>query len=580
MVFTTIYFLVREYFRISGDKLSIKQTLIIGIIIGTLAMIVEMFVPIWYPGNNGQFITIIPIYIIIFAIMFDSRFTISMGIFALFGILLRIPLNIGILASGDFLSAFGVIKHSILEFINIISVIIIVVICQTINLFKNSNKQPKKIIYIFTIWMIIFEILLILIYGLVQIGNETFIVKKIIYPFFYFLLYFISIFVFQYLLVSFIERIYTNSDILKTFSTKDDVSYYKLSLSQQTIKQNIVINNISMGLMILFYLDEVPEIKKEKILIKIRTEFSKFYPNAIFFKATNKSYATFIPMKLNFQSLKLIYKNNLLLNRTKNDPFIVIDNIINQFNHLNYSINSGISIYGIHSNNIVDLISKAEMILSEVSRTNNQTKTIVYDYQRIHDNLVNNAKIAKLSNIISDRKDTFVSSYNFKNYYYVLHYFKINDKHFYLDQVLKNLNHNDAILLQRFLAYQTLRSFKNRDFEKIILAYPAEFLSSKDFHVENVIKRIAKQIPLNKVIMEFDSNSIAHSKSVLKILDKLRASGIEFSICDAEKANTNNAFFINPDYYMFSKMTNLKKALIQGVPNYKLAFPLIAKEIK
>ncbi len=583
MVFTTIYFLVRESYRISGDKLSIKQILIIGIIIGIIAMLTEMFIPVWYPtGNSAQFITIIPLYIIIFTIMFDSRFAILMGFFALLGIFLRIPLHLGdvSLITGDPIVAFGIIKHSILEFINIISVIIIVIISQTFNLFKNINKQPKKIIYIFAIWMIIFEILIILVYGLVQTIHGEFVAKAIVSPFFFYLFYFVVIFIFQYVLVSLIETIYTNSDILKTFSTLDDVSYYKLSLSQQEIRKNIVTNNITMGLMILFYLDEVPEFRKEEILVDIRTQFTKFNKNAIFFKATSKSYATFIPMKLKFKSLNLVYQNNGLANRTGDDPLFIVDQIINQFNHLNYSIKSGISIYGIHSNNIVDLISKAEIILAESSRTNNQTKTIVYDYRRIHDNLINNAKIANLSNIISNRKDSFIPSINFKDYYYVLHYFKIKDKHFYLDQILKNLNHNDAIILQRFLAYQTLRSFKNKKFSKLILAYPADYLGNKDFDVENTIRRIAKQVPLNKVIMEFDSNLITCSPEVKDVLEKLRTSGIEFSISDAEKANPKNALFINPNYYMFSKMVDFKRALIEGVPDYKLDFSLTADEIK
>lgn len=563
-----IYFLVREYYRINNDNLSKRQFYLIGFFVGIIVMLIEIFVLIWYPSQDKllQYITFTAIYIIIFSTMLDKRFSLWMSLFAILGIFLRIAIY-------DDSTSFEIFKGSTVELINIISISVVVFLYSynSTNFSKNNGKQT---IVLFASWLFFFTITLAIIITLFSANTATTLATLIFYlPFYLF-----SLFLIQFSIVLLIEKIYINSGNLETFSTKDDISYYKISLSQDMIKETIIENKYDFGLIVILSLSKVDKESQEDVLVLIREKLLEIYDDVLFLKATSSSYGFFIPIKNTIRNIEISYKNNFFEKRNREDLLFRLDDFFNEtFDEKGFNVTAGITIYGIHSNDIYELILKAEQLLN--SSISYKTKTILYDYKYIKKQLEKNLRVANLSFFLQNLNITFISAVSHNDIYYPIISFKINSAKKSLKSILELLSVEDQIIILRYVSLHILLKAKKENNKKIVIYYPIDLLAQKEFSIDNVIDKINMIIDFNKLIIQFDSNKLIDNKETRNNLKMLRKKGIKFLILDVKNANENNVKIINPSYYMFEVKTMVLRTFFEPKTINTLPFKINAKEI-
>ncbi len=555
-----IFFLVKEYSRVRRGELSNTGILVSGTLIGALLLLVDLYVEYKYTivvsgprdwcflNEPNSFSTILHpsiIYLLIFGIFIDRRFVIPISIFLGIGYLIRFPKNF---------SSISLWSEFMFAIITLLILSILIYLIQEGRFIKNNGS---KLILIFIIWILlitIFRTTYELINGFGVEFNSSALAKLISIETIY-----LTIFMFiQSEIIFFIERIYINFTRLESFSTQDDISYYKLSLAQNKLRELIDFKKINMGALVLFDIKSSDQNVISDVLKKIRNETKNEYKTTFFIKVSSNYYGAFyeLPSNVNLDEILLNNKNK---KRTKDDSLMNISNKLYEIEkNEKVKINSVASIYGIHSNDINELIELDKFLMSPIINRANANNLIVYDFKRIKASLKKKTEVSDLFVGIDDISINYIKGVSEENIYYPSIIFEKNKHKYLLDILENNPIYKENELLLRYSAYQTLRMFDKKG--SLILYYYSMTLENFDFSIDEFIKKINRYSENENIIIGLMMNEISDQKKLSNNILELRNQGFRFALLNPLEAKQEYIDILNPEFLLdISDETNLLK---------------------
>lgn len=550
LVASVVYFLSKEYIKIKYNNYSFYNNLFLGLFLGTLISLVFVFLNYEYTiisdkATYSIYLNPFIIYLIIFPLVLDKKLAIPMFAIVFLCQLIQFPWN-EINSESILFWDLVIIK---LISMSVLFIFVTFMTKQASTFFKSNNK--------FIFWtfigyqvMVFLSLSAIIVNGIV---NHIITYTDLISLYFTSFAYAFIFFIVQFYLIIVFEKVYTNFTNLETFMIKDDISYYKLSLSKEKLKQFINTNIINNGLLILFNIEGNDTETKKNSLNNIRLQIEGIpkYKNLFFFKATTKYYGIFIGFNENL-NLDLIYENNQKIFRDKDDILHYVDDIFNKISkESNLKINSAVSIYGVHSHSIDELIEFATLLFTPNISNLFKSQIKVYDYKLLKNKIQDKNLVLNLPFDFDGYNITFIQGISKEKIFYPdISWVNLNNKKriSLTNAIFESDNQEEKINLLRYFSYQTLRSFKNKADSKLTIFYSMEYLDDKNFNMDDFIKKIKKHIDIKKVIIGLWLDNKELGKRGTNVIRILRSLGIQFALLDPWDLNQEVHDLIMPEY--------------------------------
>ncbi|BDV02140.1 MAG: hypothetical protein HPAVJP_0290 [Candidatus Hepatoplasma vulgare] len=528
------YFLIKEYKRVKGDN---RLLLFFYFLLGLLFFIYEFFIA-YYETDLTFFLSIIAIYSFFFAIYSDRK-----------SVFFIIPLaTVGTFFNFynqdvEFLNSF---TFAIFNFLIIIFISWLVTY-SGIEYFKNNNNS-KNVILASLIYLIFF-------FSFLAVYEKIFltlIAKDIILLFIYEILIF-SFFVFiVFYLFKGVDLLYLNYFNLSKNLFDKKQSYYKMALWRKKLNEKIFTEKITFGALIFLKINykNLEKETLEKFLEDFNNELNKKYENVFYFKSSNLYYSFFIPMKESDINLEIFYQNNSSKIRKK-DFFSSLKNILTNNLYKNISKKIYISLYGVDSSNINDLIKNNEYLIFEDIEFDKKYPIQIFNYRIFKNSLLERFELY-----------TYMSKYEKLdlNYYLYLSEKKIylynailteNNNKIYLNSLESKKSKKEYTYLLRYAALNALKNFKKDDFDYFILDYPINYLINNDIDITIFAKKISNMFnySLEKLLIGFrieDFKKTWEIKKLSEILIKLEECKIKYAILDEKEYKNIHSKYLNP----------------------------------
>lgn len=530
-----VYFFSKETVRVSKGGLSkalvTSMVSILGIFIIVLIFSGGLIYPSFKDKSNLNsfrvFLNPAFIYLIVFSVMIDKRLFFPLFAFYIFAFFIRFKgWNI---FSDDLITW---IPYFLFKGVLFLVVGFFVLLPLKKWLFKSDIFKTIISFTIFLIGSILIDF--IQVSSILKYKNLESITTLIIW-----IVYVLIIFSLQMTIVFFIEKAYSNFNKLESFSVKDDVSYYRMSLSKNELRNIIDKNSIEMGIILLFNIKMKDKEKTSKCLNFIRESTNKEYSNVFYFKASNNHYGIFIPIQDNNINYDITIKGNKLLKRNDDDFLSKIESIILQTEKdFDTFIAMTGSIYGVHSYDIEELIENCKFLFAPSIIKKNVSKIVVYDFKRVKSGLKERMLVANLPIKTSEIEISFIKVISEKNIYYPSISFenKITNNIETLDEIMDPLNKDitpqEKKTILRYTAYQTIRKFDKKN-SSLIIYYSQEYIGDPEFKVDKFISKINRYMNTNEIIIGlFISEEI--NLTFLNNIEIMRGKEIKFALINPE----------------------------------------------
>lgn len=539
-----IYFAIKEYSRIKNNQFSSLALVIIFLLLLPIIFIFEYFFSYY---NNLYYLSLIPILIIFFSFYFDHRFSYLLFIIFLFTWFFKV---INLEEDSNFNPIY------LLPLITNLALVLIINL-REISLFSNFKNYflTLSLISIYVFILFLFSIFFFFILG----SNDYFsnppldffilLISEIVY--YYFLYFFIL------LTILGVDSIYNNFFKLETFTTQNEVSYFKITLAQDYLKRYIFENNYKYGFLILFDINSKFSSENDInfILEHLRFKIQEKYKNAFFLKIDSKYYSVFLPFRRNEIDLELIYQNNQK-NIHTNDYLENFEKILKRIKINNKNLQAVASIYGLNSYDFNNLIYDATYLLNSTIK-NDDNIVNVYDFRKIKDRLVKNSQSRYLIEMIKNFDINYVrASTKLKIYYPIIYILDQNDKKIELYKWIKEkkFNRKEEIIIERYFANQIIKNCKNYQFDKLVLNYPLKYLLNNNIDRKDFIKNLENKINFNKIIIGvFVDEKLKESNNLINLKSDFKKLGIEFAILDLENLNDDFYNILKPSWFKYQQ---------------------------
>ncbi len=540
-----IYFFSKETIRSSGGNFSKFSFLILGLVIGSFIFYITFIVNFKITSDSENILNILNpfmVYLILFSTMIDRRYFIPLMIFSLLGFTFNNNLY--------FVST-STPEETFLFFSNIINILILSILLflpSENNIFKKNSRGA--IFWSITMFIIYISISFISISIIISLYPKEYLGIMKIWTINF--LYIMLIFWIQIFIISFIEKMYRNFNKLETYSIKDDVSYYKMSLAQKKLKNIISTEKYKIGFLLLFDIKSSERNKTHNILNEIKEKTNEKYNDVFYFKATTNYYGAFIPMK-NDIDLDIIFNNNKKDHRTEEDKLYEFDKIIsNTKKKYETNINISGSIYGVHSYDIKEIIEFAKFLFSPFVAMKNKSTIIIYDFKRIKERLKERVHVSSLAISTNNTDISFLRAISKDNIFYPNIYFGNNkdDSKISITNLFnkKDITPEDKEMIIRNSAYQSLRNFDKKN-SSLVIYYPNSYLENEDFALNSFINKVERHMPTNKLILGlFGEEEI--SEKLLKNINLLREKGIRVALLNPSNVKQKFHDDLNPDFLL------------------------------
>ncbi len=563
-----VYFVVKEIYRIRGGNLSKLGIAILGTLIGLIVMMIHIYVSmevymshdswlIWgedinaYLIYNGLLFSPSIIVIIMFVTFTDRRLIIPLFLMQFVALIIKTPLA----KDNPEIEQAVVFTSLIFDMIQYLILAILLYFIPSINFIKKNAVKIliSTLIYfvvLFSIQSISYETIISMdVNGGEGVGADwidpvnwvTLQLAMISYLTIYTLL--------LLSLILFVEKVYSNFSALETFSTQDDVSYYKMSLAQNKLLNIIDEKKIRFGIVVLFHIKTDDDIVKSRALEKIRIGTENKYNTTFFFKASANYNGAFYELPEDF-GLEVILGNNKHKERTSDDQLVYISNELNRISDdISVPINAAGSIYGVHSNSIPELIEHARFLMSPIVSRANSNSLIVYDFKRVRDRLNETNQVRNLPVDIEKMNVSYLRGVSSEEVFYPSITFEENENKLFEiinDESLTEVQKN---ILLRYVAYQSLRRFEHKD-ASLVLYYPMDYLGSEDFRIKDFIKKLNRYIDNDKAIIGFDTSIGNFNELFDDNIASMRNAGIKFAITNPSTVSQEEHDRIEPDFIL------------------------------
>ncbi len=543
-----VYFVLKEFYRFRGGTLGKIGVSIVGIILGLFILAVNAWVAeVMYfdtkPGfgfviSNGLILSPTIIIIIIFSTSIDKRLIYPMIFAQILSLLFMMP-SVGILNGVDSSAFWG---QLLFDFVIYSVLIVTITFIPSLNLIKNNGF---KVIAILTLYLIILFATGIIYHFVINTSSIS--VSNVLTLETLQILYVVIYSGIQTSIIFIVNKVYSNYSALETFSVKDDVSYYKISLAQNSLTKLIDEEKISIGILILLDIKSDNSDSISNTLKDIKEYTEDKYKHSFFFKATANYYGAFYALSDEYRLDKSLI-NNKATDRSEDDELKLISDSLKYISNKNkVDVISAGSIYGIHSYNIPELIEYSKFLLSPIVSRANSNTLIVYDFKRVKDRLNETARVRNLPMDIENISISFQRGLSPENIFYPSISFKGGEVNIFEDIKNKQLSLEQVNTLLRFSSYQTLRKFE-KDNASLIIYYPIEHLSSDEFRIKDFVKKTDRQISLDKLVIGVNTSIGKTNSTTIKHIDELRNHGIRFAITNPESVTQEEHDVWKPDF--------------------------------
>lgn len=554
------YFVSKEVYRIRGGNLGKLGITIMGSVLGILIVSIFFALRMNVSADLGpiplsemhdtlyaqMILTPSIVIIAVFAVMIDNRLSIPMFIFLLIGYTINTINYLGINELD--ISNNEIWIRIVFDYIEYLILSILVFFIPTIEFIK---KNGIKILVVIIVMVIVGVIVDIVYFAAIStsINPEIFTpdieASLISIKFGYLVLYAIL----QSAVILLIEKVYSNFNALETFSTKDDVSYYKMSLAQNSLARMIDEEKINIGILILFQIKAPSEKRESVILEKIKVFTENNYSNAFYFKASASYYGAFFKLSDDY-NLSETLKNNKKETRTEQDELYNLTRVLSELENTdNAKITASGSIYGIHSYSVTELIEHARFLMSPtVQRSNNNILT-VYDYSRVKQRLSETSQVRNLPIDIESVSISFLRGLSSEDVFYPNISFKEFDNNMSEVLSMDEMKSDQLDIFLRHTAYQTLRKFKEKK-ANIVIFYSTYHLSSENFNISDFVKKVTRYHKTENVIIGINTKQGSMGAKFNSNVKKLRKEGFRFAIINPATANQKENDKISPEFIL------------------------------
>ncbi len=543
-----VYFVLKEFYRIRGGAIGKIGVSIIGVIMGLFIIAVNWWVSniIYFDTkpafgfviSNGLILSPSIIIIIIFSTSLDKRLIYPMMLTQTISLLIILP-KVGVLNGVDASAFWG---QLLFEFVIYSVLIVTITFIPELNLIKNNGF---RLIAILTLYLIALFVTGVIYHSVINTSSTS--ASNVLTLETIQILYVVLYSGIQTSIIFIVNKVYSNYSALETFSVKDDVSYYKISLAQNTLTKIIDKEKISIGILILFDIKTDDSEKASNTLKDIKESTEDKYANSFFFKASVNYYGAFYSLSDDFQ-LERSLKNNKAIERDSNDELKLISDSLKLISIKNeVEVISAGSIYGIHSYNIPELIEYSKFLLSPIVSRANSNSLIIYDFKRVKDRLNETSRVKELPVDIENISISFQRGLNPEDIFYPSISFKGEDGNLFGEIKNKQLSIEQINTLLRFTSYQTLRKFDKAN-ASLIIYYPIDHLSSDNFNIKDFIKKTSRHIELNKLIIGVDTSYGKTTDMTIENINNLRSNGIRFALTNPGTLTQEEHDIWNPDF--------------------------------
>lgn len=552
LIIFVIYFAIKEYSRIKNNQFSPLALIIIFLFLLPIVFIFEYFFSYY---NNLYYLSLIPILIVFFSFYFDNRFSYLLFIIFLFTWFFKV-------ANLEEGSNFNPIY--ILPLIANLALVLIINL-REISIFNNFKNYflTLSLLFIYVLILFLFSIFFFFILD----SNDYFSNPPL--DFFILLISEIAYYYFLYLFILFaifgVDSIYNNFFKLETFTTQNEVSYFKITLAQDYLKRYIFENNYKYGFLVLFDINSKFLLENDVnfILEHLRFKIQEKYENAFFLKIDSKYYSVFLPFRRNEVNLELIHQNNQK-NIHTNDYLGDFEKILSKIKINNKNLQAVASIYGLDSYNLNNLIYDATYLLNPVIK-NDDNIVNVYDFRKIKDRLVKNNQSRYLIEMIENYDINYIrAKTKAKIYYPIIYIFDQKNRKIELYKWMKEskFNRKEEIIIERYFANQIIKNSKNYQFDKLILNYPLRYLVNNNLDKKYFIENLKSKIDFNKIIIGvFVDEKLKENNNLINLKDDFNKLGIEFAILDLENLNDDFYNILKPSWFKYKQEYDFWKIL-------------------
>lgn len=386
--------------------------------------------------------------------------------------------------------------------------------------------------------------------------------------------------VIAYFIGFFIKKAFDKTENLSNKAIYENNYFINNNFAKNEIKKSIDVKNTRIGYIVIFkFVDLEKQLFSvgKKITNSLLDEIGKKIvesvenKNIIFFKTKNNDFACFITTNQNVVDLNILYKasNNDYGNNELTKYANIFDNLPKKINYNNQTIYLGmkgfVSIYGVHSCDIDELIDKCDIFANsyDIKRDNffqffdhkkASSDPLFSDYLSLMNVFDTNEIIISLvkSNAYSfnDKKNIIIV----KPSYFYLKKFMINKNKIY---DLVPFEYRDVFVAH--LSARSLKEFsyyKNNKTQKILLDFPLSRLNKNDFSLSLLLKKInLYEIKPEQIILNFDIGNEFYDLLLLKDnFMKIKNANIGISFCNVNELNLNLINQIKPDFIRFEKI--------------------------
>jgi len=356
-----------------------------------------------------------------------------------------------------------------------------------------------------------------------------------------------------------INRMFTNITNIAINSVYSDQHYLVPESLEPNFINYIKSNHINQALVILFDFNDVNNnIVKQQLLDNIHDTFNKNNYQTLFFKTEYNKYGIVLSGKeFYINDLNQCFKGNLFSNRLEKDNLLRLQQIINsiplKYDYYNqaytFKIKAYVSVYGVHSNDINELINDDMFMLNNEDHLTNNVIKIFHSIMTEH--------------IINDQIDyaTLTQNINLDELTISLELLKVNnlDKVFVYPRVywirkmlgdyksiIKTLPLKTANTLLRNLAIKAIELYAQSEYKgkyDLVINYPYEELNDIFYSVQNAIQKIKLfGIDPHNVIYCFDVEKIKEwPKNILMHLTEFQTNKIQYILLNVNSGTVFNA---------------------------------------
>ncbi|RKX66754.1 MAG: hypothetical protein DRP42_02515 [Tenericutes bacterium] len=448
--------------------------------------------------------------------------------------------------------------------------------------YKSNNKNNGRS----TLLLIIFYILASTTHALtsnVSASSLEVILTIILVSSFYLTAY--SLFLFQ---IIFIEKLYKQFYSSEKRSMVDENNFVRITLSKEQTKAFITENKIERAGVFSFgipTLNKLHNAEALSLLLKyLQDEINKAYPGVYinFMKFDNNSYGFFmeIPEEID---LDVMYAGNTVLQRKGDDFFKPLQKILNSVSIEKKSpVRVGVSLYGIHSYDLEELIDTSKYISRYLIDIGNKNAVSIFEPSKIKQILIDKSQLISMTEIHQNSHISLIKSYNPEG---IILYplFKATNKYGQNIEVLDTIQtytRSEAESIFRYYGMITLKASDKAE-GKLVVPYLLSLFENSEFNLEIFKTKLKMHRPLKDIIVGFYViNKRAFSPKELKIVEKLRKAGIKIAILNIDEASEKQYKELAPDYVFFKKNRTVSGILSKHQKNPRtIKFKISSKVI-